>query len=136
MVNSLKAPRASKAEKSFKNHITSIQDRDGVVVKFDSKRIEDAIFKAFSVNMEGGKKETKQVLNKVLFFLNKRFKNEEIPTIENIQDLIEESLIVLGYADTAKSFILYREQRRIIRENRMSKEEVVDLIGDYVNVND
>jgi len=123
-------------KKVKKNHITLVQNRDGVVVKYDILRIEEAIFKAFCTTDEGGKKEAKELSKKVAFILNRRFKKGEIPTVEKIQDIVEEVLILQGYAETAKNYILYREQRRRARENKITKEESIDLMGSYLDVVD
>ena len=48
--------------------------------------------------------------------LNRRFKKGETPNIEQIQDIVEEALMLEDLVETAKAYILYREQRRAIRE--------------------
>jgi len=65
--------------------------------------------------------------------LNRRFKKEEIPDVEQIQDIVEEVLILEGEVEAAKAFILYREQRRRIREAQAISEEAVDRVDDYLD---
>jgi len=136
MVTPSKTVGASAPKKIKKNHITLIQNRDGVVVKYDISRVEEAIFKALSTTEEGGKKDSKELAKKVAFILNRRFKKGEIPHVEKIQDIVEEVLILQGYAETAKNYILYREQRRRVRENKITKEESIDLMGSYLDIID
>ncbi|HQK63644.1 MAG TPA: ATP cone domain-containing protein, partial [Candidatus Staskawiczbacteria bacterium] len=104
------------AEVKAKNHIEKIQKRDGRVVDFNQDKIEQAVHKAIVAANQGDGKESVRVAERVVKLLNRRFKKEEVPTIEQIQDIVEESLILEDLVDTAKAYILYREQRRAIRE--------------------
>jgi len=99
---------------------------------FDQSKIRNAIFKAFTSTDEGEEKDIDKVLSKVLFILNKRFKKDETPTVENIQDIVEECLMTFGYTETAKNYILYREQRRRIRESKLATSEAVDIVDEYL----
>ncbi|HEB01380.1 MAG TPA: ribonucleoside triphosphate reductase [Candidatus Portnoybacteria bacterium] len=112
----------------IKNKITQIQKRDGRIVDFDKSKITTAIFKALKVTNEGGQGIAQRLSNKVVEELNKRFKKEEIPSVEKIQDLVEEILIDQDYAETAKAYILYRDQRRKLREVK----KPIDLMDDYL----
>lgn len=118
---------------SFKNNIKSVINRNGVVVRFDASRIENVILKALLVSKEGGRKEAKDITKKVIFILNKRFRNGELPTVENIQDIIEECLVSSGFRETAKRYILYREQRRKLRETLVTTDESIKLVGSYLD---
>ncbi len=121
--------------KRFKNHITKIQKRDGEIIPFDRKKIEEAIFKALTVTDEGGKSLAKDLSLKVVKLLNKRFKKDEIPNVEQIQDIVEEVLILENLVETAKAYILYREQRRLSREAKISLQEAVSLVDNYFEEN-
>jgi ribonucleoside-triphosphate reductase (formate) len=121
-----------KEVKDIKVNIKSIVTREGLINKFDLQKIRNAIFKAFTTTDEGSEESTEKVLEKVIFILNKRFNDGELPNIENIQDIVEESLMLLNYIDTAKNYILYREQRRRIRESKIATDEAVDVIGEYL----
>jgi len=116
----------------MKNKITKVQKRDGAIVDFDQSRIEEAIFKALTATGEGDGEKSKRLANKIVKILNRRFKKEEIPHVEQIQDIIEEVLILEGLVETAKAYILYREQRRRIREAVTVSEEAVDRIDQYL----
>jgi len=116
----------------MKNKITKVQKRDGSIVEFDQTPISDAIFKALTATGQGDGKRTKKLSDKVVQILNRRFKTGEIPQVEQIQDIVEEVLILEGLVKTAKAYILYREQRRKIREVVKVSEEAVERIDQYL----
>jgi len=116
----------------MKNKITKVQKRDGLIVEFDQTPISDAIFKALTATGQGDGKRTKKLSDKVVQILNRRFKTGEIPQVEQIQDIVEEVLILEGLVKTAKAYILYREQRRKIREAVKVSEEAVERIDQYL----
>ncbi|MEM2369050.1 MAG: ribonucleoside triphosphate reductase [Candidatus Pacearchaeota archaeon] len=111
--------------------IKKVEKRDGRIVDFDQNRITDAIFKALTATGEADGKEAKKLSDKVVKILERRFK-EEIPNVEQIQDIVEEVLILEGLVKTAKAYILYREQRRRIREAIAAAEEAVERIDQYL----
>jgi len=116
----------------IQNKITKVQKRDGTIVDFDQTPISDAIFKALTATGRGDGKRVKKLSDKVVQILNRRFKKEEIPNVEQIQDIIEEVLILEGLVETAKAYILYREQRRRIREAVKFSEEAVERVDQYL----
>ena len=116
----------------MENKITKVKKRDGQIVEFDQSRIKEAIFKAITSTGQGDGEKSKDLSDRVVQILNRRFKKDEIPQVEQIQDIIEEVLILEGLVETAKSFILYREQRRRIREAIEASEEAVDRVDQYL----
>lgn len=112
--------------------VGKVQKRDGSIVSFDSTRIQKAIFKALTASGEGDGQLSEKLTQKVIQLLERRFKKDEIPTVEQIQDIIEEVLILENLVETAKAFILYREQRRRIREAVVLSEEAVEKVDDYL----
>jgi len=116
----------------MENKVLKVQKRDGSIVDFDEKRIFEAVFKALTATGEADGKKSKKVTEKVTKILNRRFKKDEIPQVEQIQDIVEEVLILEGLVKTAKSYILYREQRRRIREAIQISDEAVDKIDQYL----
>ncbi len=116
-----------------------IRKRDGRIVPFKLHRITDAIFKAFEAggnpNRETAEKISKIVLEKLLkkYKATKKF----IPNIEEIQDLVEETLIEEDCARIAKTYILYRQKRAEIRNEKkliLNKEEI-DEVDKHFDVN-
>ena len=100
--------------------IEQIKKRDGRIVPFDRdkiyKAIKNAIIAAGGNNFEGAVKSSIDVIK----VLSLRFPNsDEIPTVEQIQDIVEEVLIKNGYDQIAKQYILYRHARSTVREKNM-----------------
>ena len=122
--------RAKKAK--VKNQIKKIVKRSGTVVPFDKKKIVIAISKAFAATEEGNIKDAKKVAEKVLKLLNNNYKKGDIPSVEQVQDMIERVLMVLDFEETAKAYILYREQHRKMRETEESLNEAVSLVDKYI----
>ena len=60
----------------------------------------------------------------------------EIPSVEEIQDIVEEVLILENLVETSKAYILYRDQRRALRESRIVTDEAISLVDEYLQVND
>ena len=116
----------------MKNEITKIQKRDGSLVNFDQSKITDAVFNALTASGQGDGEKSKKVSNRVVKILNRRFKKGEVPQVEQIQDIVEEVLILEDLVDTAKAYILYREQRRRIREAGTVIDESSEKIDRYL----
>jgi len=115
-----------------KNNIEKIQKRDGRVVDFEQEKIANAIHKAVVAAGQGNGDVSKKVSDKVVSLLNRRFKKGEIPNIEQIQDIVEEALMLEGLVETAKAYVLYREQRRTIREASKVTDESSEKIDSYL----
>jgi len=94
--------------------VKKIQKRDGRVVDFEPDKIANAIRKAFIAVKGGDEGVASRLTERVVQLLSERFK-EQIPGVEDVQDIVEEVLIDEGYADVAKAYILYRERRAEIR---------------------
>ncbi|MBU4284811.1 ribonucleoside triphosphate reductase [Patescibacteria group bacterium] len=116
----------------MKNKFTQIKKRDGKIFDFEQDKITEAIFKALTATNEGGRGIAKRLSNKVVAFLNKRFKKEYVPTVEEIQNIVEEVLILDDFSETARSYILYREQRRRIRDAQIAIGEAMDMVNGYL----
>jgi ribonucleoside-triphosphate reductase class III catalytic subunit (EC 1.17.4.2) len=95
--------------------IENIRKRDGRLVPFEIDKIAGAIYKAFEAS--GGKHELKTAI-KVAEDVEKKLleKQSELPTVELVQDTVEEVLIEEGYVRVAKSYILYRFNRTRARD--------------------
>ncbi|MBD3156242.1 vitamin B12-dependent ribonucleotide reductase [Candidatus Peregrinibacteria bacterium] len=105
--------------------IKKIQKRDGRIVDFDQERIMQAIWKAAQAVGGTDPSEAEKISNQVTAVLEVFFKNEdEIPTVEQIQDLVEKILIEGGHAKTAKAYIIYRQKRA---EEREQKEAILGV---------
>ncbi len=119
--------------KKIENKITKVEKRDGTIVPFDQERIRDVIFKALTATGQGDGKKSNRLAERVTQILNRRFKKDEIPHVEQIQDTVEEVLILEGLVETAKAYILYREQRRRIRESSFLLDESSKAVDKYLD---
>lgn len=108
----------------------SVKKRDGRVVPFDQGRITNAIAKAMQATGEGDVfKDAPKVSDRVLKELEKKYPKGGTPTIEEIQDLVEEALILMDFAKTAKAYILYRNERSRVRDKeRLISQQVRELV--------
>lgn len=95
--------------------ITKIKKRDGREVPFNIEKIANAIFKA--AQAAGGQDYdlALKLAEEVTFQLNEKYEGQ-VPGVEDIQDVVEKTLIEKGHAKTAKEYILYRAERTRIRE--------------------
>ena len=107
----------------------SIKKRDGRTVKFDRKKIEKAIEKAGLETGEFDKKTAKELTKKVLAVLEAR-NQKQLPDVEDIQDIVEDTLIDSKFKKTAKAYIIYRDQHKKLRE--ITSNAHVDLIDQYI----
>ena len=115
--------------------IRKIIKRDGKIADFNPIRITDAIWKA--AQAVGGKDHRKAaaLTNDVLDAIEKELKKGEIPTVEQVQDCVEKTLIEQGHAKTAKAYILYRKQHESIREvGGLLKD--IDVVDGYLSMMD
>src|SRR5690554_3496318 len=90
--------------------------RDGRIEKFEPIKIENAITKAIK-SVKGDLSKSKILADEVVMLIEKRYDDNK-PTVENIQDLVEETLINNQMTDVAKSYILYRRERSRIRDQK------------------
>ncbi|MEK7620963.1 MAG: ATP cone domain-containing protein, partial [Patescibacteria group bacterium] len=100
------------------NDIKEVQKRDGSLVDFDAGKIIQAVNKAMLATGEGSLREAEIIANKVADDVARIAKKYKIfvPDVEGIQDTVEKELILGKYVKTAKSYILYREERSKLRE--------------------
>ena len=104
-----------------------ITKRDGRKVVYDEAKIAAAIERAFdAVESGNGHEEAKRLAGIVTREMNAR-ESAEIPSVEDIQDQVEQTLITEGYAKTAKAYILYRAERSRTRE---AKTRLMHILED------
>ncbi|HCE45465.1 MAG TPA: ribonucleoside triphosphate reductase [Lentisphaeria bacterium] len=113
-----------------------IRKRDGRVVEFDAERITLAVNKALKAVGTGNDKLAKTICSDVITALNGIKVKEDVPDIELVQDLVEQSFIRKGLTKAAKSFILYRAQHDNLRESKKLMMDVQDLVSSYIEQND
>ena len=111
--------------------IESVTKRDGTLAPFDSNRIYNAILKAGTTTGEFSEQESWLLTAQVLKVLKYKFA-ESLPSIEQIQDIVEQVLISANYFATAKAYILYRDQRNRARTDRKVMVDVESSINEYL----
>lgn len=110
-----------------------VRKRDGSVVPFNEDKIAEAIWKA--VKAVGGTDRERSV------FLAKEVTKQidetlgDIPGVEEIQDLVEKTLVEHGHAKVAKAYILYRKSRDELR-NVKGLFDSIEAVDDYLGLND
>ena len=112
--------------------VTKVQKRDKTKQEFNVEKIRIAVWKALTATKQGNGEKSAKIADKVAQLINIRFKEEEVPTVEQVQDIVEEALILEDEVEAAKAYILYREQRRRVREQEKVSEEAVDRVDDYL----
>lgn len=110
---------------------SQVTKRDGTLAPFDSTKIYDAILKAGQATSEFGEQEAWLLTAKVLKVLEHKF-SESLPSIEQIQDIVEQVLISDNYFKTAKAYILYRDQRSRMRSDKKVMVDVESSINEYL----
>ncbi|MDD4518988.1 MAG: ATP cone domain-containing protein, partial [Limnochordia bacterium] len=115
--------------------LTKVIKRDGRVVDFDQERIINAIFKAAKAVGGEDRRQACELSNQVVSILTEKFAGR-MPTVEDIQDVVEKVLIENGHAKTAKAYIVYRrqqEEKRDFRDLLVNAERMIDEYVDDTN---
>ncbi|MBU0533130.1 hypothetical protein KKB44_06575 [Candidatus Micrarchaeota archaeon] len=96
--------------------IIKIRKRDGTIADFDKEKITNAIFKAAQAVGGDDRAEAERVADRVMELLGQKYTGDQVPTVEEAQDMVEKALIETGHAATAKAYILYRHRKNVDRE--------------------
>ncbi len=122
--------------------------RSGDLVVFDKSRIANAVLQAFlnvysDRSHEDLSKFSEVVADKVVYILSKKYTTtntndttDECPSIEEIQDLVEDVLMQLGEKEAAKEYIVYRSKHQEIRENKSLVMDVDKVFMEYADQSD
>ena len=113
--------------------ISRIKKRDGTVVDFNQDKITKAIAKAMESQGITDPATSKTTSDIATFMIEEKFGGYTIPSVEQIQDIVEMVLMKQGYHEVAKSYILYREKHKGIREAKRTGLNLERLIKDYIN---
>ncbi len=103
--------------------ITKIIKRDGRKVTFNIDKMANAIFKAAQSVGGSDYQESMDIACRITESMDENFRGT-IPTVEQVQDIVEKTLIEEGHAKTAKAYILYRYERTRAREMKSSLMKV------------
>ena len=114
--------------------ISKIQKRNGEIVDYNITKIKNAIFAAARAVGGQDELEAQRLALLVEGVLNETYR-ASIPTVEDIQDIVEKVLIEEGHAKTAKAYILYRKERETLRTNNLFMD-AGQVIEEYISLDD
>jgi len=112
-----------------------IRKRDGQLQEWDQDRITIAISKAFKAVGRGSYQIAQELSDTVTGILMNQFGANGVATVEEIQELVENTIMDAEYYEVARAYILYREQRKQIRELGFLLQSG-DLVEDYIGTKD
>lgn len=109
--------------------------RDGRIVDFDITKIENAIVKAMMSLGEGDVRDARKLAKITELELAEKFE-EKLPSVEDIQDIVEKVLMRNGFENVAKCYILYRKQHEKMRNVSDTLMDYKNTIDKYLNISD
>ena len=115
---------------------TRMRKRDGREVPFEARKIESAIVRAGQASGEFGALEATGLTTQVIKVISHRVDLGRIPDIEGVQDVVEQTLIAANHFETARAYIVYREQHSRLREDRRTLVDVAGSINEYLDRSD
>ena len=113
----------------------SVIKRNGERIPFEASRIQSAIQRAGKVTAEFGDDEAMLLTGQVLKVLRHRFPQEP-PSIEQIQDVVEQALISANHFTTLRAYAVYREQRSRLRQDKKTVVNVTASVNEYLEQTD
>jgi ribonucleoside-diphosphate reductase alpha chain len=126
---------------SKENSIMNIKKRDGRVVSFTHSKISNAIYKALVVTGKADYPLAERLANNVVQKMVQSGYGSSgkvaIASVEDVQDIVESILIEEGLSETAKAYILYRHERRKVRDEKMRvlNKKVLDEVDKVFDIN-
>lgn len=112
--------------------VEKIRKRNGRIVPFEQEKITNAIFKAAQAVGGTDCELAKKLSDQVVAIVNEKYASK-VPTVENIQDIVEKVLVESGHYKTAKAYILYREEHKKLRDVKALLLNVGDVIDGYIS---
>ncbi len=112
----------------------SITKRDGTVVAFEPEKIENAIAKAFISTSEIPARDISAMARAVELIVESTLnaRGNDTASVEEIQDVVEKTLMKVGYQNTAKAYILYRNQHEKVRQAQNTLIDYKKLVDGYI----
>ena len=106
--------------------------RDGADVPFDANRITVALTKAGRATGDFGEDEAQLLTQRTLKVLRHRFVGAP-PTVEQVQDVVEQMLVDANHTKTFRAYATYRDQRHRLRQDRRTLVDVASSVEEYVD---
>ncbi len=113
-----------------------IKKRTGIIVDFNIDKIEKAVEAALKASESEADKATAYAIAQDVMKSAEEVFQDKIPSVEQVQDIVEEMLIKYDYASAAKAYILYRAKRSEAREDKNVMVEVDKTISEYLDRSD
>ncbi len=135
----LEVVKTKEPEQHYQIDIGPLQNvitREGQTISFDANKISKAIERAGQATGEFGMDEAWLIAEQVVKVLKHRFAHGTAPEIEQIQDVVEQSLISSNYYKTARAYIVYREQRERARQDKKAVVDVISSVNEYLDQSD
>ncbi len=107
--------------------------RDGSTARFDRSKILSAIHRAGEATGEFGNDEAEHLTSEVVKVISHRHTKDSNPSVEGIQDVVEQVLISADHAKTARAYIVYREQHKRLRQDRRTMVDVASSVNEYLD---
>jgi ribonucleoside-triphosphate reductase len=101
--------------------VTLVRRPDGETVPFDEARVVEAVERALGAAGGADPRLAAEIAGVVGLFLEKTF-YDEVPSVRQVEDMVEKVLIETGHAQAAKAFILHRERRERLRDARAARD--------------
>ncbi|RLJ20669.1 ribonucleoside triphosphate reductase [bacterium endosymbiont of Escarpia laminata] len=109
-----------------------VEKRDGSQTAFDAAKIRTAILQAGQATGELDESEAQLLTAQVVKVLAHTGYRHQIPDIERIQDIVEQVLISANHLQTARAYIVYREQHKKLRQDRRTLVDVSTSVNEYL----
>jgi len=124
-----------KKDPATDSRVKKVRKRDNSIVDFDENKITEAIWKAAQAVGGKDKELSRQLAGEVVSIVNEKFggENEKIPSVEDVQDMVEKVLTEEGHYTTVKSYILYRQQQKKIRATQNTMLEIESTVKEYLD---
>ncbi len=98
---------------------SKIRKRSGSIVNFEQSKISNAIYKALVATGKPDYPLAERLAARVVQKMIQQGEKTIVPSVEDVQDIVESILIEEGLSETAKAYILYRHERRKVRDEKM-----------------
>lgn len=115
------------------NVLPNVLKRDGRIVIFDSGKVFNAMLSAYSSLHDTIDREYVDVCNDAINSIVDEYEDGNTLSVEDIQDIVEETLLDSKYNDVAKAYILYRDERTRCRETTIDRvvSEILEDSNEY-----
>lgn len=108
--------------------VERILRRDGIIAAYDRDRIVNAVFKASVASGKADMKLAESIAHKIEKTLGNAYGKQGVPSVEDIQDIVENTLMESGHPAVARNYIIYRHHRAQLRRARSQPFEMSDII--------